>query len=167
MNFNLGDRVVHHTFGIGMVVSIELMNFATPEPRDFYRVDFNKTTIWIEVAESSKSRLRLITPKSHLAQYRAVLKSSPVCLDHDFRKRQVELQKRMDAGSFKGLCEVTRDLNALNITRPLSFSEKKLLEETREALALEWSTASETTQKEALSEINGCLYKGRQGARND
>ena len=166
MNLNLGDRIVHHTLGIGVVVSIEEMNFASPEPRLFYRVDFNKTTIWVAVVESSKSRLRLITPKSHLAQYRAVLKSSPISLDNDFRKRQIELEKRMDAGSFKGLCEVTRDLTALHIERPLSFSEKRLLDETREALVLEWSTTSGSTQRDALSEINGCLDKGRQGVHH-
>lgn len=162
MNLNKGDRVVHSTFGIGKVVTIEAMSLNSAEPRMFYRIDFIKTTIWIAVGEPSTGRLRPITPKSQLDQYRAVLKTSPATLDDDFRKRRIELEKRMDGGSFRGLCEVTRDLNALNSQKPLNYSEKKFLEQTQDALVLEWSTASEITRVEAMSEINGCMSKGKQ-----
>ncbi len=166
MNFNQSDRVVHHTFGIGVVVSIEEMSFGSPEPRLFYRVGFLKTTVWVPVDDLSKGGLRPVTPKDHLAQYRAVLKSSPVTFDSDFRKRQIELEKRMDKGSFQGLCEVIRDLDALDLEKPLSYTEKKLLKRTWDALVLEWSAASGVTDLEALSEINGYLSKGRQGSYN-
>jgi RNA polymerase-interacting CarD/CdnL/TRCF family regulator len=126
MNFNLGDCVVHQTLGIGKVVSIEEMNFASAEPHLFYRIDFFKSTIWVAVGEPSKGRLRPITPKSHLAQYRAVLKRSPVSFDNDFRKRQIELEKRMDEGSFQGLCEVT-EISMPSIAKPLNYSRERLL----------------------------------------
>lgn len=166
MNFNQGDRVVHHSFGIGVVVSVDEMDFASTEPRRFYRVDFSNTTVWVPVDDYSKGGLRPITPQDHLARYRNVLQCPPATLDSDFRKRQIELEKRMDKGSFQGLCEVIRDLDALDIEKPLSYSERKLLEQTREALVLEWSTASDLTHLEAMSEINECLYKGRQDSSN-
>lgn len=163
MNFNLGDHVVHRTFGLGIVMSIEGMELAGTGPGLFYRVDFIKTTVWVPVDDLSKSGLRPVTPKGQLAQYRDLLKSSPVTLDKDYRKRQIELEKRREGGTFQGLCEVIRDLTALNVEKPLNSYEKKLFNQTREALVLEWSATSGISRNEAMSDIDGCLYKGRQG----
>ncbi len=167
MNFNQGDQVVHHTFGIGTVVSIEEMNMTGSEARMFYRIGFLNSTVWVPVDDTSKGKLRPITPQGQLAQYRAVLQSTPVSLDGDFRKRQIELEERLDKGSLQGLCEVIRDLDALDIEKPLSYSEKRLLKQTREALVVEWSATGGLTHNEALSEINGCLDKGRKGSNDN
>lgn len=166
MNFNQGDQVVHQNFGVGVVVSIEGMNFSGSQPRLFYRVEFMKTTVWVPVGNQPESSLRPITPKNHLARYRTVLKSSPVGLDRDFRKRQIELEKRIDRGTFQGLCIVMRDLSALNTRKPLNYYEKTLYKQTREALLLEWSAISGLSHAEAASEIDGCLYKGRLNSAN-
>ena len=166
MNFNQGDQVVHHTFGIGTVVTIEEMNMADFEARMFYRVGFLNSTVWVPVDDTSKGKLRPITPQGHLVQYRAVLQSTPITLDSDFRKRQVELVERLDMGSLQGLCEVIRDLDALDVEKPLSYSEKRLLKQTRESLVVEWSATGGLTRNEALIEINGCLDKGRKGSND-
>jgi RNA polymerase-interacting CarD/CdnL/TRCF family regulator len=142
------------------------MNFASTESRRFYRMDFFNTTVWVPVDNQSRGGLRPIIPKGHLAQYRAVLKCPPVSLDSDFRKRRTELEKRMDKGGFQGLCEVIRDLDAFDVEKPLSYSEKNLLKQTREALVREWPTTSGVTDIEALREINGCLFKGRKVLHN-
>jgi CarD family transcriptional regulator len=166
MNFNQGDHVVHQNFGVGIVVSIEGMKLADTGPSLFYRVDFFKTTVWVPVDDQSKGGLRPVTPKGHLARYRDLLKSSPVTLDSDYRKRQLELEERRDGGTFQGLCEVIRDLNALDGEKPLNSSEKKLYKKTRESLVLEWSATSGLSPAEAMRDIDGCLYKGRQGPHN-
>jgi len=161
MNFKKGDRVVHKKFGLGTVVSIECMNLSGNGQRLFYRVDFFKTTVWVPVVNPPEGGLRSITPKSHLNRYRALLKSSPVSLDGDFNQRRSELVKRMDMGTFQGLCEVIRDLNGLNAEKPLNQFEKKLLKLTREALVIEWSLTSGVSQSETLEEIDGCLEHGK------
>lgn len=166
MIFNQGDRVVHRGFGVGIITSIEMRNLAGEKPRLFYRVDFSKTTVWVPVGDLSKSRLRPVTPMAQLAQYRALLGSRPVSLDADFRKRQVELEKRIDTGTFQGMCEVIRDLNALETEKTLNSYEKALFKHTREALIVEWSETSGLTHFEAMSEIDGCLYQGRQSSAN-
>ncbi|HEY5671707.1 MAG TPA: CarD family transcriptional regulator [Anaerolineales bacterium] len=156
MNFNEGDRVVHKKFGVGIVVSIEGMNLSGNGQSLYYRVDFSKTTVWVPVSNQSEG-LRLITPKSHLYRYRALLKSSPVSIDGDFHKRRSELEKRIDRGTFQGLCEVIRDLNGRNAEKPLNYYEKTLLKRTREALISEWSITSGISRSETIDEINGCL----------
>jgi RNA polymerase-interacting CarD/CdnL/TRCF family regulator len=157
MNFNEGDRVVHKNFGVGIVISIEGMNLSGNGPHLFYRVDFLRTTVWVPVGNQPEDGLRPITPKSHLDRYRALLKSSPASLNNDFRKRHSELEQRMDRGTFRGLCEVIRDLKALSTEKPLNYYERTLFKQSRDALVSEWSITSGLSQSETVAEINGCL----------
>jgi RNA polymerase-interacting CarD/CdnL/TRCF family regulator len=162
MNFNQGDQVVHQDFGVGIVVSIEGMSFDGNQVRLFYRVEFLKTTIWLSVGSQSSRGLRRITPKNKLYRFRALLKSSPVVLDADFRTRQRALENQIDKGTFQSLCEVVRDINAWNWLKPLNNYEKALLKQSRACLAAEWSAISGLGVSEALNEIDGFLLTGRQ-----
>jgi RNA polymerase-interacting CarD/CdnL/TRCF family regulator len=157
MNFNQGDHVVHQKFGVGVVVSVEGMNLTGDQSRLCYRCDFDKTTVWVPVSGQPSGTLRLITPKDHLDRYRRLLESRPVPLDRDFHKRQIELETRMERGTFQGLCEVLRDLHALNALKPLNSYEKGLYRQTRDTLVLEWSAASGLPQSGVKSEIDRCL----------
>ena len=161
MNFNKGDCVVHRNFGVGIVVSIEGLNLSGNEQRLFYRVDFPKTTVWVPVGNQTEGGLRPITPIGNLDRYRALLKSSAVPLDKDFDKRRCELEKRVDRGTFQGLCEVIRDLNGLKSEKPFNNYEKTLYKRTWEALVLEWSMTSGVSQYETMGEIDRCLAIGK------
>ncbi|HEY5573778.1 MAG TPA: hypothetical protein VIK64_12235 [Anaerolineales bacterium] len=162
MNFSCGDDVVHPKFGVGTVVCIEEMVFSGDGPSVFYRVDFGKTTLWIPVKIPKSRGIRPVTHKRDLARYRSVLKSQPVHLNDNFRKRQVELEDRMDAGTFQSLCEVVRDLSARNREKILSNYELTLLRRTREAMDSEWARASNLPLVDAADEIDALLRKGRQ-----
>lgn len=161
MNFNIGDCVVHKNFGVGIVVSIEGMRLSAEGPHLFYRVDFSRSTVWVPVGHQPEGGLRPITPKNQLYRYRALLKSSSVSLGDNFRKRRIELEKRMDQGTFQGLCEVIRDLTALNAAKSLNYYEKTLFRQSREALVSEWATTSGMSQSETMGEIDGCLELGK------
>ncbi len=157
MNFYTGDCVVHKNFGVGIVVSIESTDLPGSGLRRFYRVDFFKTSVWVPVDNQLGSGLRPITPKDHLDRYRTLLKSSPLSLGSDFHERRSELEKRMGRSSFQDLCEVYRDLNALNAKKPLNDYEKTHYKHTRESLVLEWSVTSGLPQTEAIIEIDRCF----------
>jgi RNA polymerase-interacting CarD/CdnL/TRCF family regulator len=157
MNFNTGDRVVHKNFGVGTVVSIESTNLSGDGQGRFYRVDFFKTSVWVPIDNQPEGGLRPITPKGHLDRYRAVLKSSPLSLGVGFHERRSELEKRMGRSTFQDLCEVYRDLNALNAKKPLNNYEKTLFKQTRESLVLEWSMTSGLSQTETIVDIDECF----------
>jgi CarD family transcriptional regulator len=157
MNFNKGDRVVHKNFGVGIVESIEGMNLTDNDQCLYYRVDFLKTTVWVPVGDQPGGMLRSITSKSQLYRYRALLKSSPNPLEGNFYQRRGELERRVERGTFQSLCEVLRDLHALDAEKPLNYYEKTLFKQTREALVLEWSVVSGMSQYETMGEINGIL----------
>lgn len=162
MNFSCGDDVVHQRFGVGTIVSIEEMEFGGDGPCVYYRVDFGKTTLWVPVKIPKSRGLRPVTPKRDLARYRSVLESRPVHLNDNFRKRQSELEDRMDHGTFQALCEVVRDLSARNREKVLSNYELTLLRRTRAAMDSEWARSSNLSMIHAVDEIDALLRKGRQ-----
>jgi RNA polymerase-interacting CarD/CdnL/TRCF family regulator len=164
MDFNPGDCVVHPKFGVGTVETIEEKRLTENEPSLFYRVDFVKTRVWVPVMPHTNRGLRPITARKELLTYQNLLKSPPVLLNDDFRKRQTEIEERLGQGTFRMLCEVVRDLTARAQKRPLSNHDTALLNRAREALIQEWSMAKGITPQEAVIEIDGFLRSGREKA---
>ena len=140
------------------MIAIETMNVEA-ELRQFYRVSFDRTMLWVPVAGKS-SGLRPITSKRNLVRFRELLKDSPASLEGDFRQRQLEMTRRIDAGTFQGLCEVVRDLNARLAMKPLNYYETTLLKRSREALIAEWCAVSGCSPDQANDEIDGYLRFG-------
>jgi len=165
MNFEPGEYLVHQKFGVGVIISIEEMNFTEAAPRLFYHVDFSKATVWIPVEDQPTAKLRRVVSKDHLPHYCSVLKSTPAVLDQDFRKRQYSLNTRASLGTFQESCEIIRDLNALSFTKPLNSFENRLFSRIWDALVLEWSTASGQSHSETIAMINNWLPKKGQSSK--
>ncbi len=157
MDHQTGDVIVHASFGVGHIAAIEEMEFISDEQALFYRIAFDKTTIWIPVQTEHSSRFRSLTPKADLARYRTVLASTPGLLAGDFRIRQDELAGRLKQGSFQDLCEVVRDLCAYSVEKKLNKSEHALLKKTRLSLEQEWAASSGISQEQASLEIEAIL----------
>jgi RNA polymerase-interacting CarD/CdnL/TRCF family regulator len=161
MNFSLGEKVVHQSFGIGSVITVEEMAFNGQAPSQFYRVDFGKTTLWVPVKPEKATGIRPVTPIKDLGRYRRLLKSAPVQLEEDFRKRQEQLGARLGKGTFEALCEVVRDLSARLKSRHLNKFEAVMLRQSREALVEEWALTSGLSLGEAGIDIDRSLEKCR------
>jgi CarD family transcriptional regulator len=162
MDFNLGEQVIHPSFGIGKIITVEEMVVNGQAPSPFYRVDFGKTTIWVPVKPEKIVGIRPVTPFKDLVHYRNLLKSTPDQLEEDFRKRQEQLGARLGKGTFEALCEVVRDLSARLRSKNLNKYESNVLKQTREALVQEWALTSGISPGEAGLDIDQSLGKGGQ-----
>jgi RNA polymerase-interacting CarD/CdnL/TRCF family regulator len=158
MDYHEGDCVVHQNFGVGTIAGIETRDNGS-ESLLYYRVSFDRTTVWVPVENQSRGGLRPLTPKSDLSRYRALLESLPNDLDNDFRKRSLELNERKDSGTYSGMCVVVRDLSARLSKKSISEHEKVLLKRTLDALVTEWSLAGGISTDQARNEIEESLKK--------
>ena len=166
MDIKHGDYVVHPTFGVGFVESIEEKEIGDNGMCAFYRIGFVKMTVWVPVLNPKYSGLRPLTPHNDLHRYCSVLKSPPSALDDDFRTRQIALESRLEQHTFQALCEVVRDLSARSWLRSLSSFESSLLKKTRGFLNQEWAATSGKSLEEASSEVESCLMEGRKMLAN-
>ncbi len=163
MQFKVGNFVVHPVYGVGQIVKIEEKQFSDVKACLYYKITLSiRSTIWIPVEAQAVLGLRLATAKKDLDQYRHLLKSEPTALKKDHSKRQGELVKRLKEASFQVMCEVVRDLTALDGHKRLSATERTLLLKTRKSLSQEWAVAANISDTEALQEIDDLLQTTQQ-----
>jgi RNA polymerase-interacting CarD/CdnL/TRCF family regulator len=167
MDFNQGDQVVHPSYGLGKVITVEEMNFSGNKPRLFYRVDFINSTVWVPVNVPNPRSLRPVTSRRALSRYRRILKSSATPLDDDFRKRQQQLEERSGVGTFHSLCELVRDLHARDHKKPLNGFDLNLLRQARQSLQQEWAAVCGISEAEASHEVEALLNIGVQNGAKE
>jgi RNA polymerase-interacting CarD/CdnL/TRCF family regulator len=91
-----------------------------------------------------------------------LLRSRPVELERDFKKRRLDINAQLTHGSFQLVCEIVRDLTALGWYRPLAGVDASLLSRVREGLWQEWAVSTSQPLPAAIDEVNGLLRAGEQ-----
>ena len=162
MEFCSGDEVVHPNYGVGRIVRLEERQLAEAGTRLYYVLAFGKTTVWIPVNTPRPSTLRPVTASRELDHYRKLLKSRPVELDRDYKKRRLDINEQLARGSFQIVCEIVRDLTALSWYRPLTGIDASLLTKVRESLWQEWAASTGQPLPEAIHEVTSLLEVGEQ-----
>lgn len=162
MPFKAGDFIVHPAYGVGNIVRLEEKRLVEDQPRWYYVVVVDKSTLWVPVDEHNTVGLRAITPKKELDRYRAVLKGRPGALERDHNKRRTLINERVKQGSFQTLCEAVRDLSAQSWKRPLSEADLTLLQRLSHSLYREWAASANLSLPEATAEVQALLQEARQ-----
>ncbi|NTU62122.1 MAG: hypothetical protein HGB05_01660 [Chloroflexi bacterium] len=162
MPFKAGDSIVHPTHGVGNIMRLEEKSLIEDQPRWYYVVAVDKSTLWVPVDENNVAGLRAVTSKKDLDRYRAVLKSQPSVLERDHNKRRTLIHERVKHGSFQNLCEVVRDLSAQSWKRPLSEADLTLLQRLSHSLYREWAAAAGVSLPDATAEIQALLQEAKQ-----
>jgi RNA polymerase-interacting CarD/CdnL/TRCF family regulator len=162
MEFRSGDDVVHPSYGVGSIMRVEERQLAEANTRLYYMLTFGKMTVWLPVDTAGSSALRLVTAPRDLDHYRTLLKSRPVELDHDYKKRRLDINEQLSHGSFQIVCEIVRDLTALGWYRPLAGVDASLLSKVRANLWEEWATSTGQPLPEVIHEVTALLEAGEQ-----
>ena len=161
MLFKVSDVVVHPDHGVGHVVKLDEKRFSGKEAGLYYELAIQKSTVWVSVGSSEALRLRPVTPKHDLAQYRGVLKSRPIPLNKDQRQRHLELATRLKLGTFLVMCEVVRDLTARGWLKPLNEYDSVSLQRVRGRLCHEWAASDGVSIADATEEVASLLLESR------
>ena len=149
---------------MGHLVKIEEEQFSEMGARQYYKITLRTSTVWTPVEAQATIGLRLVTARSDLDHYRDILKSRPVPLHEDHRRRQLELVSRLNQGSFQLVCEVVRDLTAWGWRKPLNRTDAVTLKKTQESLYQEWATAAGVSIAEAIKEVKSLLQTTQQAS---
>lgn len=161
MSFQVGSLVVHTAHGVGRITGIEHKQFFSAEPRLYYVISIKDGIVWAPVEDNGTGKLRDLTPRSELQAYREILKSSPVVLDRDYRKRRMEISELLKQGTFQVQCQIVRDLTAMSWQKPLSEADAILLQKVRTNLCQEWAESAGISPDEASMELDQLLAEAR------
>jgi CarD family transcriptional regulator len=160
MTFQVGEKVVYPNHGVGTIENISSRSFGTQQER-FYllRLLPNSLTVMVPFSHAGDIGLRKVTKCSEITRVLNYLAAGhPVCA-HDWKDRFKENSEKMKGGSLLEIAEVFKALLMIQVCKPLSFREKKMLERARSMIILETSVAKTLSEADAIGLIAKALSK--------
>lgn len=155
--FNVGDLAVYPAHGVGVIEAIEQKNIGGGQ-HTFYimRILDNDMKIMVPKGNATQVGLRGIMSIEEAEEVYSILKNKNVKFTSQaWNRRYREYMEKIKTGSVKDLAVVLRDLYLLQIDKPLSFGEKKMLESAKALLVKEIAIAKGVEEQEIQKEIEG------------
>jgi len=138
--FQIGEKVVYPNHGIGTIENISTRSFGAHFER-FYllRLTYSSMTVMVPFSHVTEIGLRRVTRNGEVARVLAFLSESVSKRKCDWKDRFKENSDKMRNGSLLEIAEVLKSLLVLQMEKPLSFREKKMLDRARHMLITELS----------------------------
>jgi CarD family transcriptional regulator len=150
--FNIGDKVVYPSHGVGEVKDIEVQVIAEMSI-EVYVISFshNKMTLRVPVARASSTGLRGLSSKEEIDSVYQILNDKPKKGNKMWSRRAQEYESKINSGQLSAIAEVVRDLYR-NVENDRSYSERTIYESAlyriaSEMAALENVPTSEISEK--------------------
>lgn len=162
MNFQLGDPVMHWTFGLGQVVGLEERDISGKK-MVYYAVKVHDLTVWVPADDKLASRLRSPTSAAGFKHLFAILAGTKEQLPTDRMQRKNRLLDQLSDGQAESLCQVVRDLSAFRQGKPFNESDQYLLKRVQNVLLGEWGFSFSISTFQAETELSRLLKSGVAG----
>ena len=138
MGFQIGDKVIHSTFGLGEIVHIE-EKIIQGLPTNCYVVRTTELMVWIPINDLQQHSLRVPTPPEEFERLSVILTNPSETLLEDRELRKNQLMAQMKDGQLASICRVVRDLTHFKHSKKLNDQEKSILERAINSLLTEWT----------------------------
>ncbi|NDY41677.1 CarD family transcriptional regulator [Dissulfurirhabdus thermomarina] len=159
--FSEGDLAVYPAHGVGVIESVEQKDISGVEQL-FYvmRILDNDMKIMIPKANAVNLGLRNIISEADVERVYAILEDRDVKFTpQTWNRRYREYMEKIKTGSIFDLAVVLRDLYLLQMDKPLSFGERKMLETAKGLLVKELSIARNTEETDIEAGIEA-IFNG-------
>ena len=162
MTFQVGEKVVYPNHGVATIENISSRAFAGHFER-FYllRLTYNSLTVMVPFSHVEELRLRKVTRNGEVSRMMSFLSEGRCRRYQDWKDRFKENTEKMSDGSLLAVAEVLKGLLILQMAKPLSFREKKMLDRARHMLITELSTSRGFSEAEAAQMLDQALEKAR------
>jgi CarD family transcriptional regulator len=158
MTFNIGDKAVYPSHGVGVISGIESKEVAGTK-MDFYVVQIISSGARLMVPTNATTRigLRNLSDAGVLHNVYSILRTPRRVSQRAWNRRFREFNDKLRTGSISDVAEVLRDLSSLKQDKPLSFGEKNMLEKALGMVVSEISAAEARNEGEVADEVNKML----------
>jgi CarD family transcriptional regulator len=162
MTFQVGEKIVYPNHGVATIENISSRAFAGHYER-FYllRLTYASMTVMVPFSHVGELGLRRVTRNGEVARVVSYLSEERCNRRSDWKDRFKENTEKMRDGSLLAVAEVMKGLLVLQMQKPLSFREKKMLDRARHMLITEFSTSRGLSQVEAVDMLQKALAKAQ------
>ena len=138
MNFQIGDTVIHWSYGLGEIADIE-EKVIQDRLTKCYVLRTSDLTIWIPINDQPQQSLRMPTSPDEFTNLFEILSAPSEKLLEDRVQRKDQLMSQMKDGQLASICRVVRDLTHFKQHSKLNDQEKSILERAINSLLTEWT----------------------------
>ena len=138
MGFQIGDKVIHWTYGLGEIVQIE-EKVIHDQMTNCYVVRTHDLMIWIPINDLQQLNLRVPASPDEFVKLFSILTGPGDVLPEDRVIRKNQILAQMRDGHLESICRVVRDLTLFKHSAKLNDNEKSLLERAINTLLTEWT----------------------------
>lgn len=156
MNFHVGDKVIHWSYGLGEIERIEEKPILG-RPTNCYVFRTTDLTIWIPINDLQQHSLRSPTSPEEFVKLSTILTSPGEKLVEDRALRKDQLMEQMRDGQLASICRVVRDLTHFKRSTKLNDQEKSILERAMNSLLTEWTYSLAMPLSQAHQAITNML----------
>ena len=161
ITFNVGEKVVYPNHGVGTIENIASRTFGSQFER-FYLLrlaNCGGMTVMVPFSHVDDVGLRRVTRNCEIARVLTFLSSGRCRCSGDWKNRFRENSDKMRVGSLLDIAEVLKTLLVLQLEKPLSFREKKMLDRALQMLLAEFSICRGISASEAADQLRRALGK--------
>jgi RNA polymerase-interacting CarD/CdnL/TRCF family regulator len=156
MDFHVGDKVIHWTYGLGEIVQLDEKVLAGHNTR-CYVVQIRDLTLWVPINQAGQCSLRIPTPGSEFEELFGILRSPSEPLSNDRNERRMQLLEKIKDGKIEAICRVIRDLSFYRRTKKLNDNDETILKRAQNFLLTEWNLAFAVSLAQAELELKQLL----------
>jgi RNA polymerase-interacting CarD/CdnL/TRCF family regulator len=156
MVFQIGDKVIHMSHGLGEIVNIEEKYFHG-QTTNCYVFRTPELTVWIPIDDIEQHSLRAPTSPEEFNRLFTILTSPSQALPEDRALRKEQLMAQLRDGQLASICKVVRDLTHFMRTSKPNDQERSILERATKSLLTEWTYALKVPMNQAQQAVEKLL----------
>lgn len=161
--YSSGDWIVHCHHGVGQIQgSVEMQ--ISGESNLYYKVETEKSTMWIPVDKGDEEWFRPVTPRSEFQKILDILKKPPRAMASHHKRRHSRIKNVKSENSLAAIARTVRDLYARQKNKSLNNTEQRALRRLTNRLLAEWSVCMNMEQEEARQKLHTILAHSHQQA---
>jgi CarD family transcriptional regulator len=143
-SLKVGDKIIYPNQGLGIIEAIREESYNGESLKVFrLRILSNDTLVLVPSASAIEIGIRRPVPESSINKVFRYMRNGSVDITMDWKGRYKEHLSLMKSGSLFEIAQVLKGLYYLNMIKPLSFREKKMMEKAKELIVSEISEASD------------------------
>lgn len=163
MAYQVGDKVVHGTYGLGEIVQLD-EKMISGQTAAYYVVQVGELTIWVPQKIAGQSSLRPPTPAREFKKTVTLLKTPGEPLSADRLARKAMLMELMRDGRLESICKVVRDLSFFGKSNRLNDNDNAILQRARNLLLDEWHVSLSVPVQQAQRDLKQMLEETPPGS---
>lgn len=156
--FKIGDKIFYPNQGLGLIEDIQVESFYGEKFKTYHlRILSNNTLVLVPLTNTEEIGIRKPISVGRVKKIFDFMRNGGVDVSMNWKGRYKEHLNLMRSGVMLDMVLVLKSLYYLNLIKPLSFREKRMMEKVKELIISEISEVSSIPSEEIEQRIMDSL----------